>query len=164
VKLKGWAGWGLLVVALVALLAVGAARASGPRTQSERIDSIARTIRCPTCAGESVYESKAAAAENVRSEIARQVAAGRTDGEIRQFLADRYGNDVLLVPSASGVGALVWVLPVAITVLALGGLVVAFRRWSRNGEQESEPTDDDRALVEAALSADDQGVGEGSGR
>src|SRR4029079_10550100 len=115
-----------------------------PRTQSERIDGIARTIRCPTCAGESVFESKSAAAENIRNEIARQVAAGNTDNQIRRFLADRYGDDVLLVPSASGVGALVWVLPVVVAVLAVGGLALAFRRWRRDDEPEGELSDGDR--------------------
>jgi cytochrome c-type biogenesis protein CcmH len=161
VKAKGWLGWTVLLAVLAALLVVGATRASGPRTQAERIDAVARTIRCPTCAGESVYESKAASAENIRSEIARQVAAGRTDDEIRLFLSERYGSDVLLVPSATGVGAVVWALPVALTVLALGGLVVVFRRWRR--DEPPGVTADDRALVEAALAADD-GVGEGSGR
>ena len=159
-----WAGWAVLAVVVVALLAMGASRASGPRTQSERIDGVARTIRCPTCAGESVFESNSAAAENIRNEVARQVAAGRTDNEIRRFLADRYGDDVLLVPAATGVGAMVWVLPVMVAVMAVVGLVLAFRRWRRDDEPEGDVTDEDRALVEAALAADDLGVGEGSGR
>jgi cytochrome c-type biogenesis protein CcmH len=148
---KGWAGWLVLLVVLVAALAVGVTRANTPRTQGERIDTIAKTIKCPTCRSESVYESQSAAAENLRNEISRQVAAGRTDGEVRRYIADRFGESLLLVPSASGVGGLVWAIPAAALVLAAGGLVWAFRRWRRQSVTDGEPTDDDRALVAAAL-------------
>lgn len=156
---KGMAGWLLMAAVLVGALAVGVARDATPRTQSERIDAVAKTIKCPTCRSESVYESRSAAAQNLRNEIARQVGAGRTDDEVRAYVAERFGEDLLLTPSTSGVAGLVWVLPVAAFVLALGGLVVAFRRWRADDrEQSAAVTDDDRALVAAALEAE---VGKG---
>jgi cytochrome c-type biogenesis protein CcmH len=147
---NGWGGWLVLAVVLVVALVVGVTRSSGPRTQEQRVDAIAKTIKCPTCRSESVYESQAAASANIRNEIARQVAAGQTDNEVRRYIADRFGEDLLLVPSRSGISSLVWVLPVAGLVLAAGGLVWAFRRWKAQ-VSDGEPTDDDRALVEAAL-------------
>jgi cytochrome c-type biogenesis protein CcmH len=147
--MKGWLGWLVLAVVLGAALTVGATRDSGPRTQTERIDAIAKTIKCPTCRSESVLESNAASSESLRAEIARQVAAGRTDDEVRKYIADRFGEDLLLVPARSGVASVVWVLPVAALVVAAAGLVAAFRRWRT--DSSGEPTEDDRALVEAAL-------------
>jgi cytochrome c-type biogenesis protein CcmH len=152
--LRGWPGWLLMAAVLAGALAVGVARDSGPRTQSERIDAIARTIKCPTCRSESVYESRSAAAENLRNEIARQVATGRTDDEVRAYVASRFGEDLLLTPSTSGVAALVWVLPVVALVLAIGGLALAFARWrAEDRDASAAVTDDDRALVAAALEA-----------
>jgi len=55
----------------------------------------------------------------------------------------------VLKPEASGVGALVWILPVSALLLAGGGLALAFRRWRRQPAMAA--TDEDRALVEAAL-------------
>jgi cytochrome c-type biogenesis protein CcmH len=151
---KGWAGWLLMVAVVIGALAVGIARDGGPRTQSQRIDAIAKTIKCPTCRSESVYESRAAAAENIRNEIARQVAAGRTDDEVRAYLGQRFGEDLLLVPSTTGVTSLVWVLPVVALVLAVGGLAVAFVRWRRaDRDSAGVVTDDDRALVAAAMAS-----------
>ena len=48
-----------------------------------------------------------------------------------------------------------WALPVAALVCALAGLIVTFRRWRRDAGQDHDPTDDDRALVAAALSSED---------
>ena len=55
---RGWPAWiGLGVIAAVALI-VGVSQSGGVSTPSERIDAIARTIKCPVCPGESVYESR----------------------------------------------------------------------------------------------------------
>lgn len=149
-RVKRWPGWLALVLVAFALFAVGASRDGGPETQQDRIDAIGRRLACPTCAGESVYVSRAAAAEAIRNEIARQVATGeRSDDDIVAFIEDRFGGQVLLVPKATGLDALVWVLPVVVLVVAVAGLAVAFRRWQR--EPVLVPTDEDRALVAAAL-------------
>jgi cytochrome c-type biogenesis protein CcmH/NrfF len=140
-------------VLVVALLAVGASKSEGPRTQEERIDSISRRIACPTCDGESVYVSQASASQAIRNEIARQVAQGQSsDNEIVGFIQDRFGGQVLLVPKATGLDALVWALPVAVFICSVAGLAVAFRRWKR--EQGKDPTDEDRAIVAALLGED----------
>jgi len=151
--LKSWPMWMLMAVLVVALLAVGSTRSDGPRTQEDRIDSISKRIACPTCDGESVFVSQASASQAIRNEIARQVAEGlQTDDEIVGFIEQRFGGQVLLVPKATGLDALVWALPVAVFVCSVAGLVVAFRRWKR--QQGGEATDEDRAIV-AALLADD---------
>ena len=86
----------------------------------------------------------------IRDEVRRRVIVGQGDGEIRAFLVSRYGKDILLRPEAHGISALVWELPVAAFVVAIAGLVVAFRRWRvRTGVVV---TPEDRALVEQALS------------
>lgn len=115
------------VVVLVALL-VGT-RDRTPLTPAERVDHIAATVRCPACRGESARDSNAPAAVNVRAEIARRVRAGDSDDEIRDRLVAAYGETILLTPPRSGVGGIVWVLPVAVIVCGLGGVALAFRRW-----------------------------------
>ena len=151
-RAKRWPGWLVLGAAVIALLAVGATRDHGPRTNEERVESISRRLACPICDGESVFESRNNASAAIRTEIEAQVSAGlRSDDEIISFIDQRYPANVLLVPRASGIDALVWALPVVAFVCAVAGLVVAFRRWKRAAD--TLPTDEDRQIVDAALRA-----------
>jgi cytochrome c-type biogenesis protein CcmH len=139
----------LMGLTVVVLLTVGGTRDNGPLTQSDRIDSIARRVACPTCDGESVYASRAPASEAIRNQIAREVAGARlTDDQIIAGIASSFDARVLLVPRATGIDALVWVLPVAAGVCAVTGLGLAFRRWRRDPAM---PTAEDESLVGGLL-------------
>lgn len=121
--------WVLVLLGAVVLLVFGAGRETAPLTQQQRIDVITKRIACPTCDGESVFVSRAAAAQAIRAEVARQVGDGlKTDDEIVAYVADRFGGQVLLVPRGSGIEALIWVLPVMLAVGLVGVLVANFRR------------------------------------
>lgn len=145
--------WALMAILTVALLSVGTTRDKGPQTQSDRIDAITKRIACPTCDGESVYVSRASAAENIRQQVARDVSAGlKSDDQIIASIADTFKAQILLVPRASGLDSLVWILPIAVLVTAVAGLAAAFRRWKR--ENQGDATDADVALVERLLAED----------
>ena len=140
--------WLALALVLAVALFVGGGRRTGPRTPAQRAHHLAAELRCPTCRNLSVADSDAAAARAVRAEIGRRVAAGESDAQIRAFLVSRYGDDILLTPPASGVGALAWALPVVAVVCGAGALWWAFRKWE--SKLHARPTDADRALVEEA--------------
>ena len=146
---RGRLAWIVMALVLAGALVIGAQRGGGPRTEAQRVQHIASEIRCPTCRSQSAAESDAAAAKAVRDEIRRRVRAGESDGQIIGFIVSRYGGDILLKPEATGVAALVWILPVVAVVVTLAGLAVAFRRWrARPG---AVVTPEDRALVDRAL-------------
>jgi len=148
--LKRWPAWVLMAVIVVALMLVGISRASGPATAEERIDAIAQRLACPTCDGESVYESRGSASQAIRQEIARRVSAGQlSDDEIVAEIDDSYEADLRLVPDASGLEATIWIAPVAAAIMAAALLVFVFRRWRSEGSLV--PTDAERALVEEEL-------------
>jgi cytochrome c-type biogenesis protein CcmH len=128
VKLK--LSYGLMAIVLATALFAGT-RSEATPTPEERALSIEQTIKCPVCRGQSVAESDAEASNAIRTEVARRIAAGQSDGEIRAYFAQTLGNDILLRPPASGWGGLVWVLPIAGLVLAVGGVGFAFWRWRR---------------------------------
>ena len=154
-SLKSWPSWVLLVLVIGGLLAVGAARDAGPRTPKERVEEISRRLACPICDGESVFESRNADSQAIRIEIARQVNDGTvSDNQIINFIEQRFGSRVLLVPKATGIDALVWALPVAALVCAVVGLGVTFRRWK--AAADTIPDDADRELVAAALAETDE--------
>ncbi len=155
--MKSWPSWVLLVLVVGGLLAVGATRDAGPRTPKERVEDISRRLACPICDGESVFESRNADSQAIRIEIAKQVDSGTvSDDQIINFIEQRFGSRVLLVPRATGIDALVWALPAAALVCAVVGLGVAFRRWK--AAADTIPDDEDRRLVAAALDEDDEPV------
>jgi cytochrome c-type biogenesis protein CcmH len=117
-------------------------------------------VACPICDGESVFESQNNASVALRNQLAELVADNDlNDTEIIAFIETRYGAQVLLVPKSSGIDALVWVLPAVAFAAGLAALVVVFRRWKREAGDISEPTEGDRAIVEAALAADREDTG-----
>lgn len=123
--------WMLTLVTAAALFAIGAARDTGPLTQQDRIDAVTKRIACPTCDGESVYVSRAAAAQAIRAEVARQVGDGlKSDDEIVAYVAQRFGSQVLLVPRGSGLEALVWVLPIVLAAVLVAVLLAVVQRRS----------------------------------
>jgi len=155
-RVKRWPGWVLLIFVVTGFLAVGATRDSGPSTQEQRIDSIAQRVACPICDGESVFDSQNNASVAIRNQIGQLVAEDDLDDAgIIAFIENRYGADVLLVPRSSGLDTLVWVLPAVAFACGVAALVAVFRRWKIEAGGMREPTADDRALVEAALAADD---------
>lgn len=143
--------WSWLVIfALVLVSLVRNGVDSGPpRTDEERMRGIASEMKCPVCRSQSVADSDVAAARSIRTEIARRIAQGEGDDEIRDAIAATYGDDLQLTPSRSGFAGLVWIVPVVALVLALAGLTAAFARWRRMTPDET--SDDDRALVDRAL-------------
>ena len=153
-RLKGWPGWALLSIVVVALLVVGGTRDNGPSTPEERVTAISEKVACPNCEGESVAASRDASSELLRNEIRRLVDAGRlSDDEIITSI-EQGGDRLLLLPKNEGFDALVWALPVAALVCAIAGLAFTFRRWRREAAEDEDPTDDDRELVAAALADD----------
>jgi cytochrome c-type biogenesis protein CcmH len=139
----------LLAVVVVALVIGGARPGKGPKSPAARSEAIAGDLRCPVCQGLSIADSHSPTADAIKEDIRRRVDAGESDAAIRAHYVDSYGEWILLRPKASGVGALVWILPVGALLLAGGGLTLAFRRWRRQPAMAA--TDEDRALVEAAL-------------
>ncbi len=127
--MKRWPMWLFMAAVVVALLAFGSQRANDSGTAPERVKAIAATIKCPVCSGESIAVSRVPAAVAIREEIARQVAEGRSDSEVRQAINAAYPDATILTPPSSGFASLVWILPVALLIAGGFGLASAFRRW-----------------------------------
>lgn len=146
-------GWGAALVAVIVLVAVGARTTPTSGTSEDRLYALAGQMKCLQCFGESVAGSQADIAVKMRTEIRAQMRKGRTDDEILSSFADTYGQRVLLNPSGKGVSSLVWVIPVVVAGLGTVGLGLAFARWRRQRTDagSTEVSDEDRALVDAAL-------------
>lgn len=148
--MRRWLPLALLGGVLLAAIAV-AARPQVDRSEEARVERIAREVRCPTCRGLSAADSDAEAATAVKVFIRDRLRQGASDAQVKAELADRFGPGILLRPPASGIAGLVWAVPVAGLVLAVGGLAFAFWRWRARGLRRA--TDEDVVLVERARRA-----------
>ncbi|WP_243442616.1 cytochrome c-type biogenesis protein [Sandarakinorhabdus sp. AAP62] len=118
---------------LLALLAASPVAAVMPdemlpdAAQESRARAISKDLRCVVCQNQSIDDSDAPLARDLRVLVREQIAAGKSDAEVRDYVVARYGNFVLLKPPVEGDTLLLWLGPFA--VLLLGGIGIAF--WQR---------------------------------
>jgi cytochrome c-type biogenesis protein CcmH/NrfF len=131
---RGWPAALALVAVVIAVAGVLMSHRPAPPL-SNRVEAVAKTLRCPTCQGESVAASDTPIARSMRAEIRHQLRAGRSPDEVRHWFADRYGAGIVTTPSTRGPELLLWVLPIG--VLAAGGLVVVARSRRRTPRESA---------------------------
>ncbi|ROR34388.1 cytochrome c-type biogenesis protein [Inmirania thermothiophila] len=119
---------------------------------AERFWRLARSLRCLVCQNQSVAESGADLARDIRAEIYKQLRAGATDRQIVDWMLARYGEFVLLRPPLRPGTVALWAAP---AVLALVGVVLLLRltRASRKAVEVPELSPRERELVERLLGA-----------
>jgi cytochrome c-type biogenesis protein CcmH len=99
-----------------------------------RARALMREIRCVVCQSQSIDESDADIAANLRNIVREQIAAGKSEAEIRDYLTARYGDFVLLKPPFKRSTLVLWVAPFALALIALVVGVASLRRGrSRTG-------------------------------
>jgi cytochrome c-type biogenesis protein CcmH len=146
-RFQRWVPLAGLALILVVALAVGVSSGSRGSSIDDRVQRITSQIRCPVCSGETVADSSAPISQDIRTAVRQQLQAGRSSQQITAYIEQQYPGTALTPPS-SGVGLLVWALPVVVFAAAVGGLGLTFARWrSRSGVTVS---DEDRQLVEKA--------------
>ena len=123
-----WVGLAVTVVAsFVFALAVG----DSDESVAAHTRRLAAEFRCVDCEGLSVADSATASAREQRRDIAARIRRGDSDAEIRQYYVDLFGESTLLRPSGSGIGIVVWGLPIMAVLFGAIGLGIALRRWRR---------------------------------
>lgn len=119
----------LWVVALVAVVALVWLSAPSSTTAAQRVTHLETLVKCPSCEDLSVAQSTSSSSLAVRDEIVSMVARGKSDTQILTTIEAAYGPSVLLSPSTSGLGALLWIVPTAVFVgLVTTGVVLRRRR------------------------------------
>jgi cytochrome c-type biogenesis protein CcmH len=116
----------------------------------QRIRQLEEKLRCLVCQNQSLADSGAELAGDLRKQVREQIAAGRSDEQIIEFLVQRYGDFVRYEPPFKATTALLWIGPFALLAVAGGVLVVALRR-RRNAPEEPALGPDEKRLVERVL-------------
>jgi cytochrome c-type biogenesis protein CcmH len=121
-------------MALLALLLAAPARAVQPGEEladpalEARARDLSREIRCLVCQNQSIDESEADLARDLRLILRERIAAGDSDAQVKDFLVERYGDFVLLDPPVKAKTWLLWFGPAAILLLAFAGASFYLRR------------------------------------
>jgi cytochrome c-type biogenesis protein CcmH len=111
--------------------------------EEQRFHALLAELRCVMCQNQSLADSDAQIAKDLRREVLNLMREGRSDDEIRDFLVARYGEFVLYRPRVSASTWLLWFGPLA---FVLGGTIVAFRlsrRGARSGRVASAVPEDE---------------------
>lgn len=108
-----------------------------------------KRLRCLVCQNQSIHESNAELARDLRIIVRERLAAGDTDEQAVQFLVDRYGDWVLLNPPFKPATLLLWLGPLVILLVA-GGAAFAYLRRSP-GESPELLSDDERRRLDRLL-------------
>jgi cytochrome c-type biogenesis protein CcmH len=136
------------VVALAVIAAASAAYAVQPDeimsdpARESRARNLSRELRCMVCQNQSIDDSEAPLARDLRLLVRERIAAGDSDAQVLDFLVARYGEFVLLKPRLEPHTYLLWLLP----PLALGGGGVAL--WMHNRRRTKSATAEDQSLRE----------------
>lgn len=114
--------------------------------QESRARHLFQEVRCLVCQNESIDDSEADLATDLRRVVRGQVQAGRSDTDIRRFLTDRYGDFVLLRPPFSLGNAALWLTPFAI--LLGGGSLLLLRRRGPTPPDDDALSEDERSRLD----------------
>jgi cytochrome c-type biogenesis protein CcmH len=147
-----------LALAVIAVLAAiwSFVFLSSPRNQTldEHVQDVASQLKCPVCQGESVANSPALIAQQMRGVIRQQLQSGKSEQQVIAYFVDRYGEQIVWSPPWQGFALLAWLVPIAL--LLIGGLLLFFtlhdwRASSRSRatlEHEAELANIDQADLE----------------
>lgn len=149
-------------LAAVILLAPGLPAAVEPseRLADPALEARARALsaglRCLVCQNETIDESNAPLAHDLRVLVRERLTAGDSDAQAKQAIVDRYGDFVLLKPPVRPVTWLLWFGPVAILVAAAAGSLIWVRRRANNAATAAPLTEAEQARLNAILREPDR--------
>ena len=117
----------------------------------QRARDLGREIRCVVCQSQSVADSDADIAQELRVLIREQIAAGKSDQDIRDYLVARYGDFVLFDPPFKASTYVLWIGPFAILAIGAIGVTVYFRRRAQEPARPRELNPDEQSRVARLL-------------
>jgi cytochrome c-type biogenesis protein CcmH len=118
----------------------------------QRARALSQQLRCLVCQNQSIDDSDADLARDLRQLVRERLVAGDSDAEIIAFLTARYGEFVLLKPPVKPATWGLWFGPLAVLVVAAGGIVVYLRRRGPRDQAGAPLSADEQARLDALMS------------
>jgi len=133
---------------LVLLLLASSVMAADDAALDERTKNLAHELRCLVCQNQTIADSNAPLAVDLRNEIRSQLAAGRSERDVIDFMVARYGDFVLYRPPFKAATLALWLGP--FVLLAIGALIF-WRRVARRKPQPARLSEAERAQAARLL-------------
>jgi cytochrome c-type biogenesis protein CcmH len=130
----------LMLAAPIAAVAVQPDEMLADAALEARARALSKELRCMVCQNQSIDDSDAPLARDLRVLVRERLQAGDRDRQVIDFLVARYGEFVLLRPRFSAHTALLWLGPAMILMLGAGGLVALAYRYRRRGPSQAAST------------------------
>ena len=140
----------LLVAAALGAMAKEAAPAAADPVLEARMLAIAIELRCLVCQNQTIADSHADLAVDLRNQVREMLRQGKSDREIIDYMTARYGDFVLYRPPVKGTTMLLWFGPAVLLVGGVGILWLVLRRRSRRAAEDFEPDEPDVLAADAA--------------
>jgi cytochrome c-type biogenesis protein CcmH len=140
----------LLVAAALGAMAKEAAPAAADPVLEARMQAIAVELRCLVCQNQTIADSHADLAVDLRNQVREMLRQGKSDREIIDYMTARYGDFVLYRPPVKGTTMLLWFGPAVLLVGGVGILWLVLRRRSRRAAEDFEPDEPDVLAADAA--------------
>ncbi len=138
--------WVLLLASLTVLVQAKEALPAAANPELEaRMLRITTELRCLVCQNQTIADSHADLAVDLRKQVLEQLSKGSSDQQIIDYMTARYGDFVLYRPPVKTTTALLWFGPPALLLFSLGVLFVVLRRRSRMPDENFEPDELDPA-------------------
>ena len=128
----------------MAAFAIDTGKAFEDPEMQARYERLIAETRCVTCQNQSIKDSNAFIAADLRREIQRLMSEGKSDEEIAEFLVTRYGDFVLYRPRMAGKTMLLWIAPFAFVLFGIFALIRVLRHRMAL-PMDDEATDDGQA-------------------
>ena len=100
----------------------------------ERFQSLTNELRCMVCQNQTIAESNAGLAVDLKKQVAKQINEGKTDEQILNFMEERYGEFVLYNPPVSLENSLLWLTPFVVLIIAVLILISALKRQNKSND------------------------------
>jgi cytochrome c-type biogenesis protein CcmH len=143
----------LLAALLIPAFAREAAPAAADPAAEARLMTLSSELRCLVCQNQTIADSNAELAVDLRNEIREKIQGGMSDAEIKEFMVARYGDFVLYRPPVKATTLFLWAGP--FLLLAVGGGILIYNlRRRRLTPAEAELSHDDQTLAESLLQTD----------
>ncbi|AVH33188.1 cytochrome c-type biogenesis protein [Vibrio fluvialis] len=157
--MKRWilAAAAALMVSLTALAAIDVYDFDTPE-QETQFQELSNTLRCPKCQNNSIADSNAELAKDLRHKVYEMTKEGKSKDEIVDYMIARYGNFVTYNPPFTLSTAILWLGPVSVLLIGFGVIVIRSRRSKTAATSNNAQWDRDKeARLKALLEEDKDG-------
>lgn len=140
----------LLLLFVSFTLQAGEAVLNSDPAIEDRFKSITSELRCQKCQNQTIYDSKAGLADDLKRQVRTQIREGKSDQEIIDYMVARYGEFIRYRPEMSLQNMLLWIGPFILFVVGIWALFVQLRK-RREMIQDTPLSDDDEKRVQAII-------------